>query len=115
MDLSRVAKKDPPSKGRVWLAGCGIATLLGVIFAVFVTVITFLAMHSEGACLNGDDTACKRACFGVSHDSESCKRHGDAMLAKGKRDEAEEAYKKGCDEDDHEGCCSSLKDLQSQK
>ncbi len=84
--------------------------MLGIIALAGLVTITFLAMHSSGACLDGDDNACKRACFGVSSDGKACAIHGDALLAKGERAEAEKAYKKGCD-DDEPAACEKLKAL----
>jgi hypothetical protein len=88
--------------------------VLGVIAFAGLMTITFLAMHSSGACLNGDDLACKRACFGISSDPTACAHHGDAMLANGDRAEAEKAYKKGCDDDD-EPSCTALQALREKK
>jgi hypothetical protein len=110
VNLAAVPKRDPPSKGRVWLGGCGIAALLGLIAFAGLMTITFLAMHSSGACMNGDDIACKRACFGISSDPRACGQHGDTLLGKGDRAEAQKAYKQGCDDGD-EPSCTALKAL----
>ncbi len=114
MELSRVPRKEPPSKTSAWAAGCGVAFLLAVIASAGLGTITFLAMHSMGACLDGDDTACKRACFGISSDGSACLRHGDAMAARGDRAEAERAYSKGCDEGE-QSACSALSALRGGK
>ena len=103
-EIARAPKKAPPSKGSAWLAGCGLASLLGVIAAAGLGAITFLAMHSMGACLDGDDVACKRACFGVSADEESCVKHAEHAKKNGDLEEAKKAYAKACNEGDESAC-----------
>jgi TPR repeat protein len=103
-EVARAPKKGPPSKGSAWLAGCGLALLLGGIATAGLVTITLLAMHSMGACLDGDDVACKRACFGISSDEESCVKHAEHAQAKGDLEEAKKAYKKACTEGDESAC-----------
>ena len=103
-DLARAPKKGPPSKASAWFAGCGLAALLGVIATAGLVTITLLATHSMGACLDGDDVACARACFGISRDEESCVKHAEHAKGRGDLAEAKKAYQKACDEGEDSAC-----------
>ena len=81
-----------------------MAALLGAIAAAGLGAVILLASHSMGACLDGDDTACKRACFGVSSDEESCVKHAEHAKAEGDLEEAKRAYAKACTEGDDSAC-----------
>lgn len=103
-DVARAPKKGPPSKASAWLAGCGLASLLALIATAGLGTIMFLATHSMGACLGGDDVACERACFGISRDAESCVKHAEHAKGRGDLAEAKKAYQRACDEGEESAC-----------